>query len=55
MLWAEQRALEHYEKPEESRANPPKEYLNAKKINYEPPGNIISHETNIILIVLTQY
>lgn len=37
MLWAENKALEFFEKPESLRAKAPKSYLNAKKINYHAP------------------
>ncbi|XP_035710380.1 voltage-dependent calcium channel subunit alpha-2/delta-3 isoform X2 [Folsomia candida] len=35
--WAEQKALEYFEKPEAFREEPPKSYLNAKKINFVAP------------------
>jgi hypothetical protein len=37
MLWAEQKGLEYFEKPESLRAKAPKSYFNAKKINYNAP------------------
>lgn len=36
MVWAEEKALEHFEKPEGLREKAPRSYLNAKKLNYVP-------------------
>jgi hypothetical protein len=35
MLWSEEKALEYYELPAESRPGPPSTYYNAKKLNRE--------------------
>jgi hypothetical protein len=55
MVWAEQKALEHYEKPEELRDKPPVNYLNAKKINYEPPGETWVIYTNSTVSSYTNF